>query len=270
MESIYNPATKNYKKLTVNVRISDKEVNDCFNTACKPMRNEIISNRYYASYLKHILGEDYEADHLEEIFTKLDFMKEYVNYCLLVGNPKDKDIVINSMKENNYFSKNTSRPGVTIKLFPIEYNGKLSVVKTYMYDGHSKSLRWSLEENIKNEILFQNYARTLNKTFDFISPELYAWGEIRRYQPFENSYRYKVMYLIMEYIPYMELKNCQSENITQIYNKVCSIDTNLKKKILHHNDLHSSNILVSANSPLPEVCIIDFGEASYGPRRQIY
>jgi len=261
---------KNPKCLTINVQITDKEVEECFKKSCNTYNNFSIPTNYYTCYLKHILGTDYPAYNMNAIFSKLDDMKEHVDFCLSMVKPSDKVIVTDCLQRNNYFSKNTSRPGVTVKLFTAEYNGILSVVKTYMYDGYSQELKWSLEQNIKNEILFQNYAKTLNKKLDFISPKLYTWGEIRAYKPFEDSHKYKVMYLIMEYIPFIQLKDVlQLNNFSEIYERVYEIDKELKRTLLHHNDLHSSNILVSCRSPLPDICILDFGEASCGPRKRI-
>ena len=259
---------KNPKQLTVDVKMSDTEVKECFKKSCTSQNNFTIPTNYYTSYLKHILGAEYSTADIQAIFVKLDFMKEYVEFTL--SRSSDKLMVIDCLKKNKYFSKNTCRPGVIVKLFPIEYNGKTAVLKTYMYDEHSQELKWSLEQNIKNEILFQNYAKTLNKTFDFISPELYAWGQIRGYKPYHDSCRFKVMYMIMEYIPFIKLKDVsQISNITEIYERVDILDKELKSLLLHHNDLHSSNILVSSRSPLPSICILDFGEASYGPRKRI-
>jgi serine/threonine protein kinase len=268
MSIIKRLSSKNPKCLTIDVQMTDDEVEECFKNCCKSQNNFSISTNYYSSYLKHVLGTDYDTADIESIFVKLDFMKEYVTFCL--SKSSDKQMVIDCLKNNKYFSKNISRPGVTVKLFAAEYNGKTAVVKTYMYDGHSQELKWSLEQNIKNEILFQNYAKTLNKKLDFISPELYAWGEIRGYKPFEDSHKYKVMYLIMEYIPFIQLKDIsQMSNITEIYERVDILDKELKSQLLHHNDLHSSNILVSCRSPLPDLCILDFGESSCGPRKRI-
>ena len=263
---------KNPKNLTVEVNISDEEFNKCFNENVKSISNNMISTKCYNSYLKHILGVDYETVVIHEIFTTLDFMKEYVNFRLSMLNREDVAIVKTALQTNNYFSKNTTRNGAIVKLFPVQYNGKLSVVKTYMYDGDCESIKWSLEQNIKNEILFQNYAKTLNKQFDFVSPELYTWGIIRKYAPvIDEPVYYKVMYLIMEYIPFMTLKEAEhlSFQTHDIYQRIDMMDIELKKNLLFHNDLHSSNILVSTRSPLPEICILDFGEAYCGPRKRI-
>jgi serine/threonine protein kinase len=261
---------KNPKNLTINVSITDDEVEECFHKSCVIKNNFMIPTNYYSSYLKHILGCDYDMADIQSIFTKLDSMKEYVELCLSMVKLTDKVIVMNCLKKNIYFSKNISRPGVSVKLFLTEYNDNTCVVKTYMYDGHSQELKWSLEQNIKNEILFQNYAKTLNKQLDFISPELYSWGEIRAYKPYEDSHKYKVIFLIMEYIPFIKLKDVSHiSNISEIYERVDILDKELKKKFLHHNDLHSSNILLSCRSPLPDLCILDFGESSCGPRKPI-
>lgn len=262
---------KRTKQLSVNVNIDDAEVEKCFIKSTRIYRNDMINVQYYKSYLKHILGENNTED-LHEIFVKLDFMKEYVDFRISATTPQDKDLVICALKQNNYLSKNTTRPDVVIKLFPVEYNGKMAVIKTYMYDGSSQYIKWGLEQNIKNEILFQNYAKTLNKKFDFISPELYSWGQLYSYKPLlgDDSQKFKVMFLIMEYIPFMTLKqvSCTNDNITTIYEKIDLLDHELKTNLLHHNDLHSSNILIST-SPLPQICILDFGESAFGTRKRI-
>jgi serine/threonine protein kinase len=142
------------------------------------------------------------------------------------------------------------------------------MIKSYIYDGACKSLDDRMMACFKDEVIFQTYANRLKK--DFISPEIYSWGRIRKYQFIGDDYLYQVLYLIMEYIPFVKLKNvAQPTNITEIYERVEDIDKELKSRFLHHNDLHSSNILVSSKSPLPDICILDFGEASYGPRKPI-
>jgi serine/threonine protein kinase len=123
--------------------------------------------------------------------------------------------------------------------------------------------------NFQNEALFQLYANQLN--IDFISPELYSWGIVDKYCFPDDLYRYKCLYLIMEYIPHITLKEASftPDHIKQIYERVANIDNDMKASLLHHNDLHSGNIMVTDTSPLPEIVILDFGEASYGPRKSI-
>jgi Ser/Thr protein kinase RdoA (MazF antagonist) len=55
-----------------------------------------------------------------------------------------------------------------------------------------------------------------------------------------------------------------------IYERVDEINEKMKSVLLHHNDLHSSNVLLCDNDTnSPDICIIDFGEASYGPTEKI-
>jgi hypothetical protein len=268
---------RNLAPLSINVSVTDDEVHECYSKSRNSQNNTLNNNRYYTSYLKHVLGKEYNEADIKSIFIKLDCMKDHVDFCL--SKSKDKALVIECLEKNNHFSKNTSRPGVVVKLFQTEYNGKQCVVKTYIYDGRSHELKWSFEQNVKNEILFQNYARTLNKQLDFISPELYSWGLIRGYKPVPESHKFKVIYLIMEYIPFIRLKDIsyQQSNIKELYERVDAIDKELKGQLLHHNDLHSSNVLVSCDSLSlsqslslsPSICIVDFGEASCGPRKVI-
>jgi len=263
---------KNPKNLTVRIDMLDAEVKECFVNAGRSYSNFAISSTlYYKSYLKNILGSEYETADIDAIFQQLESIKELVNFRMYSLNNEDVHAVRNVLRRNNYFAKNTNRREVSVKLFSTFYKGKQCVIKTYMFDHNCASLKWSLEQKVKNEILFQTYAKTLNHSLDFISPKLYTWGTIYKYKPCDISAystidaEYKVIYLIMEYIPYMTLKE-SAQNTHDIYEKIENLDVALQGHLLCHNDLHAANILVS---PLPQICIIDFGEASYGPRRTI-
>jgi hypothetical protein len=111
----------------------------------------------------------------------------------------------------------------------------------------------------------------------------------------------------MEYIPFVTLKEAvySTEHMRNIYERVEQIDTELSSHLLHHNDLHSRNIMVSLSgdksplptgdksplptgdksplptgdksplptgdkSPYPEIVILDFGEASLGPTKPLF
>jgi predicted unusual protein kinase regulating ubiquinone biosynthesis (AarF/ABC1/UbiB family) len=116
--------------------------------------------------------------------------------------------------------------------------------------------------------------------------------------------------MIMEYLPFVTLKEAvySTEHMRHIYERVEQIDTELTSHLLHHNDLHRGNIMVSDNksngnkspktvgdkspsaignkspktvgnkspsaignkSPYPEIVIFDFGEASLGPTKPIF
>jgi len=270
---------KNPKNLKVRIDMLDAEVKECFVNAGRSYSNFAISSTlYYKSYLKNILGSEYETADIDAIFQQLESIKDLVNFRMYSLNNEDVHAVRTVLKRNNYFAKNTNRREVSVKLFSTFYKGKQCVIKTYMFDHNCASLKWSLEQKVKNEILFQTYAKTLNHSLDFISPELYTWGTIYKYKPCNDlstysldnikDAEYKVIYLIMEYIPYMTLKQSVelSQYTSDIYEKIENLDVALQGHLLCHNDLHAANILVS---PLPQIYIIDFGEASYGPRRTI-
>ena len=76
----------------------------------------------------------------------------------------------------------------------------------------------------------------------------------------------------MEYIPFVTLKEAvySTENMTKMYERLNLINADLQGNLLHHNDLHGGNIMVNMKSPLPEIVILDFGEASYGPRKPLF
>ncbi|NBU73789.1 MAG: hypothetical protein EBS30_00950 [Planctomycetes bacterium] len=139
----------------------------------------------------------------------------------------------------------------------------------------TKMIAHSVETNFQNEVVFQNYARQMNKPLDFISPDIYSIGKIRsyKYSPIDDdSPDYRCLFIIMEHIPGVILKNAiySAENMKDIYERVDEINGKMKSVLLHHNDLHSSNIILSENgSSTPDICIIDFGEAACGPTEKI-
>jgi serine/threonine protein kinase len=275
----YHPH-KNPKQLFVRVDISKKEHEEVLQEMKEYVRKENRPKKnveYYKRYLKHLFDRDLETSEVEHIVTTLENARNYVKGKMSFPLMSEKNWVRELLKQNQYFSRSISRPGVIVKLF--KTNGlvdpeKEVIVKVYLYDNHCKSVLYSVEESILNEIVFQKYARTLNRTLDFISPELYSYGEIMNYLPYQGAPFYKCQFLIMEYIPHITLKNAlyNAETMKHIYERVDAIDSNLKMHLLHHNDLHDSNILVNATnptSPYPEICLIDFGEADYGTTKSL-
>ena len=198
---------------------------------------------------------------------KYDVKSHLSNSCF-----EELVFIMKLLKKNEYFSKSTKRPGVIVKLFRAFYDEREVMVKVYIYDPLCESLRTSVEFNFENEVLFQKYANELQEKVDFISPELYSWGEMN-YRFFSNGYRYKCLYLIMEYIPYLTLKEAtySAENMRNIYEKVSMINKNLSRYLLHHNDLHGGNIAVkNPESPCPEIILLDYGEAAIGPTSPMF
>lgn len=264
---------KSYKELSVRVNISDYEINQCFQKGMKEEHDRIQENYYdyYKVYLKHLYSDDPEYK-LERAMATLKGMKETFDFKISLESATDQLHVRRLLDKNEYFSKNTKKPGLIVKLFKTEYNGRQAIVKTYLYDPTYKSLSYTVEFNFKNEAVFQLYTNRMHYQKKFISPELYSWGSLNKYAFEEGGYDYKCMFLIMEYVPHLTLKEAvyTADKMKTIYERISKIDEDLKTNLMHHNDLHKGNILVSEHSPLPEIVILDFGEASFGPRRPLY
>lgn len=263
----------NKKGLTVRVNITDHEINQCFQKGMKEYEDEIKENclNYYKVYLKHLYSDNPEYK-LERAMNLLKDMRETVEFQLLMNGITDQYLVRRLLDKNEYISKNTKKPGLIVKLFKTEYNGRQAIVKTYLYDPKCKSLAYSVEFNFINEAVFQLYTNRMHYQKKFISPELYTWGYIDKHIFEKGGYNYKCMFLIMEYIPHLTLKEAvyTADKMKNIYERISQIDEDLKNNLMHHNDLHKGNILVSEHSPFPEIVILDFGEASFGPRRSLY
>ena len=279
--SIPEKKQNTYKKpMQINVDIPEEEHMPLYKKALRECGQDNRNpTNYYNAYLKHIVGYDYDSLNItDQIIRKIRNEYEFIDFALSTTKQKNKDIVIQLLNENNYFSKNTKRSGVTVKMFKTEYNNKEAIVKAYVYDPKSKSVSYSIETGFNDEVAFQNYAKKMNCTHDFISPEIYSIGKIRVYKYPSDDYEYRCLFIIMEYIPGITLKNVvySPDTMKDIYERVDEIDHKMKSSLLNHNDLHSSNIIIrdregnSNKSPLPEICIVDFGEASYGPRKKIY
>lgn len=285
-EPIASTRVKNPKGLSVRVDIPHEEVSQLYKKAILIVTNEGANKRfdYYKAYLRQLIPND--EDRYDKIIASLKplrcqvadrMAKPYTNEVLLVDR---------LIRENKYVSKNTNRPGLIVKMFHTDYYGQDVFVKVYLYDPYCQSYRSSFTENFKNEVIFQSYAKQLNETVDFISPEVYSWGRIRNYVLDNTDYEFECLFMIMEYIPFVTLKEAvyTTEHMRHIYERVEQIDIELSSHLLHHNDLHSGNIMVSDRSPLdnsplsavgdkspyPEIVILDFGEASLGPTKPIF
>lgn len=260
------------KQLSVSVDMSDKEVYQCFKQAMKDVKAETAHTYdHYKTYLKQIQPK-YSELSVDRVLKLLSPLRELADFKLSIENSIEQMMVKGLLYENKYISKNTKRPGLTVKLFQTEYEGRQAIVKTYLYDPGFKSLKDTIEMNFENEIVFQLYANKIQAKLDFISPELYSWGYIRRMALSQDGHKYKCLYLVMEYIPHLTLKEASftPENMKQIYERVKKIDGDMKGELLHHNDLHGGNVMVTTRSPLPEIVILDFGESDLGTRKPLY
>ena len=299
---------KNPKGLTVRVDIPYEEVYHLHKKAISTAVKEASKTQfdYYKAYLRQLIPT--EEDQYDKIISKLKPLIRQVEDRMNKPYSDDVLLVDRLIRENKYVSKNTKRPGLIVKLFRTQAYGKEVFVKVYLYDPHCLSYRSSFTENFKNEVIFQSYAKHLNEPINFISPELYSWGRIKRYAFDHDDYEFECLFMIMEYIPFVTLKEAvySTEHMRHIYERVERIDTELSANLLHHNDLHGGNIMVSDisidnksngnksngnksngdkspktvgdkspktvgdKSPYPEIVILDFGEASLGPTKPLF
>jgi len=264
---------KNPKGVTVEVDLDDVDIQHRYKVAIDKSKRICNSKKwdYYKIYLQNLYGHlRFNMDTSLDIIARL---KGRVEERLSNTTTAESLFVADLLKENKYSSKSTRRPGVTVKLFHTFYNNREVMVKVYVYDPMCESLRESIESNFENEVLFQIYANRLQGKIDFISPELYSWGQIRRHMFTRDGYKYKCLFLFMEYIHGVTLKEAtySTQNMRNIYERVQKINEDLSGQLLHHNDLHGGNIVVkNPDSPLPDIVILDYGEASMGPRSPFF
>jgi len=284
---------KNPKGLSVRVDIPFEETSNLYNKAISIAVKEASKKQfdYYKAYLRQLIPT--EEHRFDEIVASLKPLRRQVEERMNKPYSQEVLLVDRLIRENKYVSKNTKRPGLIVKLFRTECYGQEVFVKVYLYDPNCLSYRSSFTENFKNEVIFQSYARQLNDTIDFISPELYSWGRIKRYTFDDDEYEFECLFMIMEYLPFVTLKEAvyTTQHMRHIYERVEQIDTELSSHLLHHNDLHGGNIMVldrsvgnllpktvgnkspktvGNKSPYPEIVILDFGEASLGPTKPIF
>ena len=261
---------KNPKGLTIDVYIDEIDVHKEFKKALGKCEKEYNATKYdyYKIYIRHLYPT---TKNLETVFENILKLRERVKFHFNNTSFCENFMVRTLLMDNKYISKNVRRPGVTAKLFRSQSKGRDVLVKTYLYDPKCKSVHYSVLTNFKDEVLFQLYANELQSRRDFICPEIYSWGKFNVVFEIEG-HEYKCLYIIMEYIPFVTLKEAvySTENMTKMYERLNLINADLQGNLLHHNDLHGGNIMVNMKSPLPEIVILDFGEASYGPRKPLF
>jgi len=184
----------------------------------------------------------------------------------------EKQMVKNLLIQNKYISKKTSSLGATVKLFRTMFKNDDAIVKTYIFDPNCLSLKYVMKHTFEDEVLFQYYASEMSKDLDFICPKIYSWGKITNFKFENHDYNYCCVFIIMEYIQGVTLaeSSYNKETMKKIYEKITTINREMISVGIHHNDLHSNNIILVDKSPLPEIIVLDFGEASIGPKLPLF
>jgi thiamine kinase-like enzyme len=127
-----------------------------------------------------------------------------------------------------------------------------------------------IEQRFHDEVTFQQYANQLNDRIDFVSPKVYSWGKICRYKYPGKTGWFSCMYIIMEYIPHLTVKDSHfsKETMKEMYAKVHEVNYALTQELLCHNDLNRGNIMFEPESS--KVVLIDYGETRIGPTTPLF
>jgi hypothetical protein len=175
------------------------------------------------------------------------------------------------MKLQDPYYVNNTRRYLSTQVFISEYFGKKCIVKIYIYNKKLyPEYKDIIEYNFVNEVLYQTYAHTLNKTCDFISPEIYEHGQITGVYVGGQLYTsLRCRFIVMEYLPFIQYKDAifNEKDCGNLIQRKEKLDHLLKTKLLHHNDLHNRNVLLDQTHD--KLAIIDFGESGMGPLQPI-
>jgi len=278
-----------YSELKVDVNTSRQDIKSEYDRVINELENNDFPDYYYfRPYLKHLYGADLSPKIIQTIQNMVSSLFQQIRRH--ISNPSkrtiDPIVVVETLLTEIPFSSNTKIHGLTVKLYSIKklyMNMKAKcplILKTYTFedkiygeDADDSCMYVEMfKRNIMNEVLFQIYAEKIQKKeMDFIVPKIYDFGTINYKDLMQNRKKLKCYYILMEYIDGITLKealaNKSHEELYEVREKVKEIDHLFKTNLLHHNDLHSENImLVPTDNSSNKVAIIDYGEAAYGPR----
>jgi serine/threonine protein kinase len=210
---------------------------------------------YFIPYLRHFYNTIISEKEMETILKKIRCIKisvkrDYDYYSFQYAR-KIIDIIQNS---DYFYSKNTK--DFSVHLYKIKNENNLPmIVKIYKYYPKYIFSKYMLEHRFENEIVFQKYAHSLNKTLDFISPEIYSFGKVSFPS---NNVQTEYLFIMMEYIEGIVLTH--DDFRPEFCKKIYEIDIGLKKQLLNHNDITPKNILISEKD---EIVLLDYGESNF-------
>ena len=259
---------RNKRPPCIRVNICDVENSFCFKDALTHAEktNKTLHYDYYKIYLKHMFGS---CKKVQEKVKAIQELREVVSSKIILPSQIDKVFVRKTLNDNAYFYKSW-HPGVIVKLFRTVYNADNVIIKAYIYDQHCDFVTSMIEERFRDEVAFQRYANQLHDKVDFISPKVYSWGKICRYKyPGKNCW-FSCLYIIMEDMPHLTVKECNfsKETMKQMYKKVNELNDALTQEMLCHNDLNNGNIMIEPVSG--KVILIDYGETRIGPTTPLF
>ena len=243
------------KNYWINTNLDPEVIDIFYKEILKEETNSILKNvNYFRSYLKCFYDYEISEFEMERILITIQNIRNTVKNDRAFFSSKDGYKILNIIKSSNaFYSKKTK--DTTVSLYKIEHMGKPAIVKMYEYHPKYIFSKCLLEHRVENEIVFQKYAETLNDECDFISPQIYSYGTTSKLVK-PDIPETKILFIIMEYIPGISLKclDFRPDVCKQIY----EIDQRLKRRMLNHNDIKSTNIIVSEKDGL---VLLDYGES---------
>jgi serine/threonine protein kinase len=279
-----------YFNLSVNVETSFEDAEHIQKMELKQIRENYFPDyEVFRPYLKHLYDTELTPTTLRNIqysinelyvvvkehikvpiknVIKVPYLRELLNTCQpFCTHKKEKGLTVKLFKIHKTSEFTTTKKPLILKIYSFQN-------KIYEYDSDVSFMYADMfKRNIMNEIVFQKYAEQIRKkeNLDFIVPKIYDFGAFDYVDKSKSCLKVKCYFILMEYIEGITLKEALSnkgpmyektEELPDIRQKVNQIDIELKKNLLHHNDLHGNNILLAPDN---KIAVIDYGEAAYGP-----
>ena len=259
---------KNPKTLVINTNIDLDEHKMCYYRMLSNIEKDTkYSIDVLRTYYRHF--HQNEEKETEQFIDRIRTIKTDV-VCKLQFGAKERKEIIDLLETDNYYAMNTHKRNVIMKVYkvkrPVPCNKTRDyIIKVYLYDTLSPpETVASIQSGVPNEITFQKYAYELNKECGFISPIIESYGFIRNISKLKAYYwnpeaTVHCYYIIMEYLQGQNYANMYQD--VKIERDVEIVSNRLKKRLLYHNDLNRSNIIVMEHT----IGIIDYGESDYMP-----
>lgn len=272
-----------YQSLRVDVQSTDAQV--------KKIYDEMFANNkrtahydLFRPYLRHFYDYEITDDEIAQIQAELKNIYYEIRHYLLQKDDDMTALVQATLQRKTPICTHNKDYGVTVKLFKIrDQLNRERMLKTFIFsksrpedftsmteEFHDAMHTNMIKQNFIDEIAFQEYAASVQKrTFDFIVPRIYYYGVCDYYDRMRGNRAYVCYYILMEYVEGISMRDAfMSRGCENMYIKTAmqNADRAMRTNLLHHNDLHGDNVIVTKDN---RIAIIDFGSAACGPTTMI-